>query len=377
MKKLWFIFSLLLFISCKKENKNPYVGNWYFDEIVEYDSSKTHSSKQIFEREYGSYYNFNIINDSVLDFKNGFLYRINGYSYGNNFRSHYYLGTKTNYKINDSNILFYNKSEKEWDTIQIKKISNDTMIVLGMEKCKYRLIRKQNNFFNNSNFDAITISNSYCMGSCPSNTTYINRNGDFCFRGADNNTEAGIFYSKLNPNQVDEIFNEFDKIDVTKLKPEYGGLATDSPTNMISFFKNGKIVKTINCYYNIPIDLDKEFTALSFYYQQVHLKRDENFMLYENIWYRSFNTVPEVYELKESESFFLEVAMRNGRKIKYNFIPKYYVDFSQANEQSDIKKIISDGRYYKFTKSDNTTFTIDIGYNFVDVNPLIKKKRQN
>lgn len=375
MKKVMFIIVFVFLFSCQKEKTNPYVGNWYFDKIVDYDSTKTNSSKQMLEIYYGSLYNFNIINDSVLDFKNGFIYRINGNLGNSTFHSNYYLGSKTNYKINKSDLLFFNKSEKEWDTLRIKKISNDTMIVLGKEKCNYRLIRKQNNYFNNSYYDAITIYNSYCYGSCPENSTYINRKGEFYFRGFDFNTEYGIFYSNLYTNQINEIFNEFDKIDFPKLKSRYGGISSDAPTNIISFFKNGKVVKTIECYQNTPIDLEKEYLALSYFYQQVKLNKDENSMLYNNIWHRSFNSQNRHYDLKESESFFLEVALRNGKKGEFKFHPNYNINFSDLYGEGDIKSIITDGRYYKFTKKDNTSFTIDIGYNFVDLNPIIKKNR--
>ena len=376
MKKLLFILVFILLVSCKKEATNPYIGNWYFDQIVDYDSTKIDLSKQILEIEYGPYYNFDILNDSVLDFKNGFSYRIKGNAGKNRFYSQYYLGTKTNYKRNKFDLIFFNKSEKEWDTIRIKKIVNDTMILLGREECKYRLIRKQNNYFNNSNYDAITVYNSYCYGSCPEKSTYIDRKGKFHFRGFDFNTEYGIFYSHISQNQVNEIFNEFDKIDFNKLKSHYGGLSVDSPTNIISFIKNGKIVKTIECYSKIPIDLSKEFSALSYYYQQVKLNKDENFMLYENIHFGSLNSQNENYELKQSESFYLEVALRNGKQVQKTFYPKYSLEFGYFNGASNIKKVTTDGRYYTILMKNDTSKTIDIGYNFVDLNPIIKKNRQ-
>lgn len=374
MKKVLFILFFICLFSCQKKETNPYIGNWYFDQIVDYDSAKLKFPKIILENEYAPYYNFEILNDSILDFKLGFLYRINGNTGNSKFNSQYYLGTKTNYKINKSKLVFFNKSEKEWDTIQIKKISSDTMIVFGKEKCQYRLIRKQNNYFNHSNYDAITIYRSPCFGNCPFSTTYIDRKGKFYFCGYDSNTENGRFYSNLYTNQIDEIFNGFDKIDINKLKSRYGGYTSCGPTNMISFFKNGKIVKSIECYATTPIDLSRQFSLLSYYYQQVKLNRDYNFMFYENVWYRSFNSQTSSFELKESESFFLEVALRNGKKVNFNFQTKYNLDFTEFYDKSNIKTIITDGRFYKVTQKDNRSFTIDIGYNFLDKNPIIKKK---
>jgi glycerophosphoryl diester phosphodiesterase len=375
MKKVLFILFFICLFSCQKKETNPYIGNWYFDQIVDYDSAKVKFPKIILENEYAPYYNFEILNDSILDFKLGFLYRINGNTGNSKFISQYYLGTETNYKIINSKLVFFNKSNKEWDTIQINKITKDTMIVSRKDNIKYRLIKKRNKYFDTKNYDAITIYRSPCFGNCPFSTTYIDRKGKFYFCGYDSNTENGRFYSNLYTNQIDEIFNGFDKIDINKLKSRYGGYTSCGPTNMISFFKNGKIVKSIECYATTPIDLSRQFSLLSYYYQQVKLNRDDNFMFYENVWYRSFNSQTSSFELKESESFFLEVALRNGKKVNFNFQTKYNLDFTEFYDKSNIKTIITDGRFYKVTQKDNRSFTIDIGYNFLDKNPIIKKNR--
>ena len=382
MKKSLSIFVLILLFSCQKKESNPNIGNWYFDQIVDYDSTKIKFPKIILEAEFAPYYNFEILNDSVLDYKQGFYYTITNKVWNGNerhhfLRSYYFLGSKTKYKIDKSNILFFDKTSKDWDTIRIKKISNDTMIVQGYENAFYRLIKKQNNHFDDKSYDAITVDRSPCFGSCPFNSTYLDRNGNFFFKAYSSNTQIKNSYSKLDSSQVKYYFNLFDKIPIFDLKDNYSIQATDGQTNTISFFKNGKIVKTISCYMKTPIDLQKAYSELSYAYQNVRVEDDFEFLFMEKVNLFSFETSNSEFRLKESESFFLEVALRNGKQVKTEMNSNYNLKFSDWNEVSDVLKITTDGRFYQILMKDKTIKTIDIGYNFIEKNPIIKKNREN
>lgn len=382
MKKSLSIFVLILLFSCQKKESNPNIGNWYFDQIVDYDSTKIKFPKIILETEFAPYYNFEILNDSVLDYKQGFYYTITNKVWNGNerhhfLRSYYFLGSKTKYKIDKSNILFFDKTSKDWDTIRIKKISNDTMIVQGYENAFYRLIKKQNNHFDDKSYDAITVDRSPCFGSCPFNSTYLDRNGNFFFKAYSSNTQIKNSYSKLDSSQVKYYFNLFDKIPIFDLKDNYSIQATDGQTNTISFFKNGKIVKTISCYMKTPIDLQKAYSELSYAYQNVRVEDDFEFLFMEKVNLFSFETSNSEFRLKESESFFLEVALRNGKQVKTEMNSNYNLKFSDWNEVSDVLKITTDGRFYQILMKDKTIKTIDIGYNFIEKNPIIKKNREN
>lgn len=382
MKKVLFILFFICLFSCQKKELNPYIGNWYFDQIVDYDSTKIKFPKIILETEFAPYYNFEILNDSVLDYKQGFYYTITNKVWNGNerhhfLRSHYFLGSTTKYKIDKSNILFFDKTSKSFDTIKIKKIWNDTMIVQGYENAFYRLVKKQNNYFDDKSYDAITVDRSPCFGSCPFNSTYIDRNGNFFFKAYSSNTQIKNLYSKLDSSEVKYYFNLFDKIPIFDLKDSYSIQVTDGQTNTISFFKNGKIVKTISCYMKTPIDLQKAYSELSYAYQNVKIEEDFEFLFSQKVNLFSFTTNNFKFRLKQPESFFLEVALRNGRQVKTEINPKYILEFNDWNEESEVKKINTDGRYYQIVMKDNTTKTIDIGYNFIEKNPIIKKNREN
>jgi Domain of unknown function (DUF6438) len=382
MKKALFILVLIFLLSCQREKTNSYVGNWYFDQVVDYDSSKVKYPKIILETEFAPHYNFEILNDSLLDYKQGFYYTIGNKVWRAEnrqdfLRSYYFLGSKTNYKIYNSNILFFDKSSKSWDTIKVKKISNDTMIVQGYENAFYRLVKKQNNYFDDKSYDAITVDRSPCFGSCPFNSTYIDRKGNLFFKSYSSNTQTNNLFSKLSNDEVKYYFNQFDKIPVQKLKDNYSFQATDSQTNTISFFKNGKIVKTISCYIKSPIDLEKAYSELSFAYQNVKVEFDDEFLFDAKVNLFSFINKKSQFRLKESESFFLEVALRNGKQVKKEVDANYTLKFSDWKEMSDISGITTDGRYYKILMKDKTIKIIDIGYNFIEKNPIVKRNREN
>ena len=126
-----------------------------------------------------------------------------------------------------------------------------------------------------------------------------------------------------------------------------------------------------------PIDLQKACSELSYAYQNVKIEEDFEFLFSQKVNLFSFTTNNFKFRLKQPESFFLEVALRNGRQVKTEINPKYILEFNDWNEESEVKKINTDGRYYQIVMKDNTTKTIDIGYNFIEKNPIIKKNREN
>ena len=380
MKKILLIAALYITFSCQKEKPNPFLGSWYFDQIVDNDTIKSKYPNYLIEHRFSSNYNFEIVNDSIFDFKDGFYYYIANKRWNENddakpMRSSYYLGSKTNYKVHDSNLIYYNKASKDWDTMKIHKIWNDTMIVQGHEQALYQLVRKQNNFFDDKSYDAITIDRSPCFGSCPFNATYIDRKGNFFFKPYQHNTAYLNVQAQLDPETIAYYFNLFDKIPISKLEDHYTFSATDSQNNTVSFFKEGKIVKTISCYIENPIDLKKAYSELSFAYQNVKVEDDPYFIFDNYVSLHTFSTGKLDFRLKESEGFFLEIALRLGKEVQTAFKPLYELKFSLLGKKSDVKKITTDGRFYRIEMNDGTSKTLDIGYHFIEKNPLIKKNR--
>ncbi|MFY8188232.1 MAG: hypothetical protein ACOVLC_09760 [Flavobacterium sp.] len=181
--------------------------------------------------------------------------------------------------------------------------------------------------------------------------------------------------AQLDPETIAYYFNLFDKIPISKLEDHYTFSATDSQNNTVSFFKEGKIVKTISCYIENPIDLKKAYSELSFAYQNVKVEDDPYFIFDNYVSLHTFSTGKLDFRLKESEGFFLEIALRLGKEVQTAFKPLYELKFSLLGKKSDVKKITTDGRFYRIEMNNGTTKTLDIGYHFIEKNPLIKKNR--
>lgn len=380
MRKIFILYLVTLFIlSCDVENKSSnekYIGDWYFEKELNSEKLKNSHPVHPYEK-----INFFIINDSILDFKSGFFYLIKDRftlpdSTLEHRFSHYYLGTKTKYKIEKSNIIFFNKSENFWDTIKVLGISDNKIKVKNYNGRVFQLQKSENKSeFTTNEYDAIIVDRSPCFGSCPFNSTYINRNGDFYFKAYESNTVYDNYHSKLDEETLRKILMNFDKININDLKNHYSLNATDSQTNTISFIKNGEIIKTIETYIECPIDLEKALNELSFAYQKVNIKYEDNFSFRNKLMNTYFTGQNSKIYLKDSEFFLLEIELLKGKKSIKKFEEKYTLNFYEWTLKKTIKKITTDGQYYKIVYYDDTSKTIDLGYNFIEQNSIIKNNK--
>ena len=223
-----------------------------------------------------------------------------------------------------------------------------------------------------TNYDAIIVNQGSCFGECPINSTFLNRNGEFYFRSTEyNSVTKGLYTSLIDINETNKIFALFDQLNFNVLKDKYTTYQEDVSTDYITFIKNGKIVKTIESEMNCPIDLRKAYTELSNLYEKSHLEKklDSNFK--GSIMSATFN---DSIFLEDSEIYFLEILLEKGIKGNFKFIKKYTLDFFTWGE-NNVESIVSDGRYYQINYKDNTSKTIDIGYDFIENNPILKQKR--
>lgn len=375
------IISILLF-SCEKQEKFSLVGEWCFDSVVLYEKNKNEYEAHEIEKSIGPNYEFIIKNDSVICFKNGFFNRISLKTKASceeypSFNSLlYYLGTQTNYKISDSLLIYYDKSNKENDTIILKKINNNEIIIKIKENAVLKFVKKDNSYLDSNKYDAVVINRSPCFGSCPFNFTYLDRNGDYYFKSKGSNIIYNDISTTLTQDKIEYYFNILDRIDINKLNNYYSYPATCAQTNTISFFKKGKIVKTIEAYISTPIDLQFVINEISFAYQNVPQSFDFESILGEGYDY-GMQFKNSNLRLLDSESDFLEVSLSKAKKVDINFEEKYEMNSYSFNRKDDSIKILTDGRYYKFIKKDDSSFTIDLGYNFIEINPILKEDRYN
>lgn len=368
------IISIFLF-SCEKEVKISLKGEWTLDSIIDYGDRKDHLFA---EDEFDDIANFKILNDSIIEFKSGFFdyLELTNRIDKSSSSALYYLGTQTKYSLKDSLLIFYNKNDNKKDTIRILKSDVDKISIQLKNKVTLNLKKINNKYFNSTKYDAVVVDRSPCLGYCPFNFAYIDRQGNFYFKNKGYNTIDGNIATKVSQDKVDYYFNIFDKIDIEKFEKTYQLSATDGQSNTISFFKNGKVVKTISTYLTSPIELKTVINELSYAYQFMPdeikyysvLGDDYLFgMQFENSNLR----------LLDSESDFLEVSLSMGKEVEIYFEPKYEMQVKAFYSEGPFKKILTDGRYYKFIKKDDSSFTIDLGYNFIEINPILKEDRYN
>jgi len=376
MKNIFLLLIFISFFSCEEKKENLLIGNWCFDERLkneDYDS---------FDEEI---FGLNIINDSVLEYKFGFyedvptLMKVINFDRRNlnmKINALSFLGTKTKYKVKDSTLLFWDKSDSIWVEYKIKKSNQKNLILEDQNQKEYNLTKTENNYNNSTLYDAIIVDREGGFGCCGINTTYINRKGEMYFKGLGYNTNEEDFKTQLDLKTVTQIFDNFDKMNILKMDDSYQRSATDAQNNSISFIKNGKIVKSIQDYANkAPLDFFAAYNELSYLYQKVKKKNDIIFLFDNRVHFPSFENKIVQNKIYNSELFLLELELIKGKASNISFEPKYSLNFSNLNQGFIFNKIETDGRYYKFIYKNNTSKTIDIGYNFIEINPIIKLRQ--
>lgn len=376
MKNIFFLLIFIFFFCCEKKEENLLIGNWCFDERL-----KNENYDSFDEEKFG----LNIINDSVLEYKFGFyedlptLMKVINFDRRNlnmKINALRFLGTKTKYKVKDSTLLFWDKSNSIWVEYKIKKSNQKNLILEDQNHKEYNLTKTENNYNNSTLYDAIIVDREGGFGCCGINTTYINRKGEMYFKGLGYNTNEEDFKTQLDLKTVTQIFDNFDKIDILKMDDSYQRSVTDAQSNTISFIKNGKIVKSIQDYANkAPLDFFAAYNELSYLYQKVKKKNDIVFLFDNRIHFPSFENKKVQNKICNSELFLLELELMKGKECDVSFEPKYSLNFSYLNQGFLFNKIETDGRYYKFIYKNNTPKTIDIGYNFIEINPVIKLRQ--
>lgn len=263
------------------------------------------------------------------------------------------------------------KNETSFNKVDTSELENK-ISEINLKEVQDNLYFQKEISTENTNYDAIIVNQGSCFGECPINSNFLNRNGEFYFRSTEYNTvETGFYTSLIDKNETLKIFNLFDKLNFNALKDKYTTYQEDVSTDFITFIKDGNIVKTIESEMSCPIDLRQAYSELSDLYEKSKLKKKKDSNFIGSIMHCTFN---DTIFLENSEVFYLEVLLEKGNKGNFEFVKKYNVDFFIWGE-NNVDSIVSDGRYYRINYKDNMTKTIDIGFNFIENNPILKQKR--
>ena len=284
------------------------------------------------------------------------------------------LGIDTKYKVENDSLNIFNLTNSVWERMKLRNITSDTLTVevndstfLVYTKCNYKVDKTQT-------FEQIIVSTSPCFGSCSIGSTSIDNEGNFIFYGQGFTSKEGLFISKTNKEFYKRIEQNFKKADIDTLYERYAVNWTDAQTVTVTFIKDNKIYKTISDYgRKAPREFYWAYTPVSLLYQKLNLKpfaiKEQNEFPMNHT---CFKTKVKICCLKKSESFYLFTEICKSKVDQVNFEKKYVIEYWKTENKKS--KILTDGRYYQLEQK-GKTIIIDLGYNFLTRNNLLKKFR--
>lgn len=382
MKKL--IITALVFVfavSChpeKQEYSQKIIGTWTIEKHDDQTSEKpvllyTNDDPEImvFEKD-GTYTNrngfFKFSRDQTID-ENQTLY----------------FGEKTKYAIKDDSLLIFDPAENRFIGNKILHFTTRKIILEQKDKSTITLIPFSEKKFDNPPIDEIIVSKSPCFGSCPQNSSIINKTGHLFFYGESNNSKNGFYKNAVANKKIKDIFNELKHLDIESLQPEYQISITDLSSQSITFISKGKIIKTVYNYGNeSPFELRRLIRNISYLYQNIPLQYID--LKDPVLLYDMKSDKQEVTFNNESETFYLFHELLKSKQITNNtqnlpFSGKYHVDLPKDYDFQHVQlyqRIVNtDGRFFKVQKRNGSFTMYDLGYNFFIRNHLIQPLNRN
>lgn len=283
-----------------------------------------------------------------------------------------FLGNTSKFNITNNTLSIFRPDSNKWCTFKLILLNKDTLkLNLNGNETTFKHYSVINN--PQPQFDQIVLSKSPCMGICPITNTIINSDGNvlFCVEPYVD-IDRRYFTGKISKKHFLELEGNFNKIDFDSLKSSYISSWTDDETTTITFLKNGKIFKSVLDYgRRAPYLFTWAYVALQNLHQTIPLK---------NIKYPAFLPQFDVFgggelwegnllvDLKQSELFLLFSYFKSGKISKAKFKPRFVL--KSYNSDGNRYDLNTDGRYYTFMVK-GKPLTIDIGFNFYDVNEKI------
>ena len=369
------LFILLTITSCTNEkrlaNERLILGNWVDVRLIHYGMNQF-SGFALYNAQGFTFYPNHTFDNKEGHYRNE---RKNHYdNYGEPDGPLTYLGTLSGYKITDDDSLrLFDPGNKHWDNYKIVKLVIDTLkIATKTDTATYVHYKLPKNI--TPEFDKIVLSNSGCFGHCPISNIMINNDGTLLYRGKRYTSKNGLYTSVISITRYRQLQDNFRKINFDSLQNKYNAGATDLPTTTITFVKNGKIFKSIEDYGQVaPYPFKWSYPPLENLYQAVSLKKI-NFPEFSgdttNVIEDNFRKGNMIADLKQSESFLLFDYLRNGKVANTHFNKRFTIRVFQNQYSKTYYNLNTDGRYYTFMVK-GKPLTIDIGFNFYDVNEKI------
>lgn len=224
------------------------------------------------------------------------------------------------------------------------------------------------------------------MGECPCQEIVIDKDGKVFFNGIRYTQKEGIFTSKISTEEFIEIR---DKFRFGVLNENHKVWESDAQTVSAVLLCNDSIYFSLVEVTNT--DLENAYTSLRYLEKSLKLKpiHYESLPNQMNYSYLGFKLGKMTWQFMGAESFLVYYNLSKATIEKINFIAKYELKFcnlkslskvyksneiaTNKKEEPELRKITTDGQYYKFFMSDGNSFTLNIGFNFIERNQRFAK----
>jgi hypothetical protein len=284
-----------------------------------------------------------------------------------------FLGTQTKYKIVDDSLETYDLTSNKWENVKIDKLTKDSLILEYKDKSKEKFTKRNYNTSKVRSFDKIIVSTSGCYGSCPVTDIIISKSGEIIYNAEMYVNKKGLFKSKISKEYFFKIETDFKKANYINLKDEYIANHTDDMTLTITFIENNQIIKTITDYgRESPTELKWAVLPIIFLNQKIRLEQFENSKSYIDFGSGDFEKGNKICEITKSECFYLSNLLQNCKEENVKFKSKYIIRYWSNDNK---KKVETDGQYYKFQIEKDKFITLNLGFNFLEKNNLLKRLR--
>ncbi len=322
-------------------------------------------------------YGFEFFPDGKVMIKKGY----NKIAQKNDDRLIIYLGSVTQFKIEDDSLRIFDLKDSIWESYKIIRMTNDTLL-LSNSVNNIELFRKMKyNSDNVPSFDKIILSSSGCYGICPMMNIMIDSSGYVELLTERHNPRNGHFKSLISAAKFKELRDNFRKINYLKLKDRYSSSFTDGEYISVTFLQNNKIVKSIYDYgYDSPAELQWAYVPIRFLNQELKLDTvPQTIVPYFNLEFVTFKDKTKQLRLTKSEAFLLWKYLQHGKKVDLSEHLSYELLLVENYIEEDIEKdcfghlyflekIETDGRYFKIYLKNSRPYVIDIGFNFIERN---------
>lgn len=282
----------------------------------------------------------------------------------------HFLGTESKFELTTDSLKLLNLTNSNWDAFKVVKLSPDSLILEknGLFTClAHPTLAKDTTLV----IDKIILSTSGCYGSCPVLSITIQADGNVLFDGLQYTTKTGLSQGSISVKLYNEILSNFKKSGLSHLQSDYAASHTDDETISVTFESNGKIYKTVSDYGSeAPTYFKWAYLPLRYLYQSIELKPCTS----ENVTYNLHETLSSKFwndnkyiQLEYSERFLLYSYLQKGVQTTVKFKPRYKIRVYKSLDYDSYHWAETDGRNFSFI-IDNKPVTIDIGFNFVELN---------